>query len=143
MLNSELHFLLLRCFHNSNKQIVRQTASLNLLSGQPKILECLWEQNGQSPKEIGLRCILDKSTITSLLNKMEEQGLIFRKAQTDDRRSVKIFLTEEGWKKAGEVKKICEKTDEFALRNFTPEQKQQLIQLLNQLLDTYQEATYE
>lgn len=39
----DLHYLLLLAFNRSNKAIVRQTAKGDLLPGQPKILEFLWE----------------------------------------------------------------------------------------------------
>lgn len=91
MLNQEIHFLLLKCFHYSNKMIVQKTSELGLYPGQPKILECLLEKDGQTPKEIGKTCVLDKSTMTILLQKMEKQGLIYRKSHHHDRRSIQIF----------------------------------------------------
>ena len=48
MLNNEIYFLLIRCFNNSSRLLAQKTASagLSLLPGQPKILECLWERDG-------------------------------------------------------------------------------------------------
>ena len=43
MLDQELHFLLLRAFHHSNRLITQQIAVLGLYPGQPKILEYLLE----------------------------------------------------------------------------------------------------
>ena len=57
MLDSELHFLLIRCFYANNRLLAQKTAAaqLDLLPGQPKILEWLWEQDGETPKSIGCR----------------------------------------------------------------------------------------
>ncbi len=73
MLNYEIHFLLLKCFHYSHKLMTQKTSNIGLYPGQPKILECLYEKDGQTPKEIGQTCVLDKSTMTSLIQKMETQ----------------------------------------------------------------------
>lgn len=67
----DLHYLLLLAFNRSNKAIVRQTAKGDLLPGQPKILEFLWEHPDCTQKEISLGCVLDKSTVTSLVARME------------------------------------------------------------------------
>lgn len=67
MLEEELHFQLLRSFHFSNRAIVAQTSRLQLMPGQPKILLYLLEHDGAMAKEITEGCVLDKSTVTSLL----------------------------------------------------------------------------
>ena len=96
-----LHYtihLLLKSFHHSNKNIVQKISSLKLLPGQPKILEYLLEHNGSIAKDISNYCVLDKSTITSLLVRMEKDGLITRKAHSTDKRSAYIYLTEKVFK---------------------------------------------
>lgn len=107
MLSGELHFLLLKSFHHSNKNIVQKISSLKLLPGQPKILEYLLEHNGSIAKDISNYCVLDKSTITSLLVRMEKDGLITRKAHSTDKRSAYIYLTEKGLQMAHKVKKFA------------------------------------
>ena len=89
-MQGELHYLLLKCFRGSHKFIVQDTSRIDLLPGQPKVLECLREQDGLSPKEIGTLCCIDKSTMTSLLAKMERQNLIFRSDNPKDRRAIHI-----------------------------------------------------
>ena len=46
MLEKQLHFLLLRCFNYSNRLVTQEIKKLNLLPGQPKILECLNQYDG-------------------------------------------------------------------------------------------------
>lgn len=134
MLDSQLHFLLLRCYHNSARLIAQRTQALGLLSGQPKILECLRESDGRTPKEMGQKCALDKSTITSLLSKMERQGLIRRETQAADKRSVRIYLTEEGKTKAEQVEAICLEVDRRMLEGFSPENQEKLLGSLRSVL---------
>ena len=51
MLNNELHFLLLKAFNHSNNLIIQQVYDLDLLPGQPKILEYLLEHDGTIAKK--------------------------------------------------------------------------------------------
>ncbi len=141
MLDSELHFLLLKCFHYSQKLIVQQTSQLGLYPGQPKILECLYEQDGQTPKSIGKKCVLDKSTMTSLLKKMEANHLIYKQDHLSDKRSVQFFLTEQGRAKAEQVIRICCCVDETALQGISEEKRRVLITQLTSILSNF-EATY-
>ena len=137
-MKENLHFLLMKCFYHNNRMIVQRIQGTGLLPGQPKILECLWEQDGVTPKEIGRSCGLDKSTITGLLNKMEQQELICKKAQPADRRSVKIHLTDQGRRKAAQIKEIFHRVDTFAARDLLAAEYDELIRLLKKILDTYE-----
>lgn len=136
MLNYEIHFLLLKCFHYSHKLMTQKTSNIGLYPGQPKILECLYEKDGQTPKEIGQTCVLDKSTMTSLIQKMETQQLIYRQNQLNDKRSVLIFLTELDKEKAIEVKRICYEVDQIAYQSLN---QKEVNQILNQVLDNLRE----
>ena len=131
MLNDELHFLLLKSFHHSNNIITQKIYDLGLLPGQPKILEYLLEHDGAMAKDISRDHVLDKSTIASLLARMEKQNLITRKNHASDKRAYSIYLTEKGRYMAHEVKEICTGVDNRAFKNITPQNKQQFLQILN------------
>lgn len=142
-MQGELHYLLLKCFRSSNKFIVQETSKISLLPGQPKVLECLRERDGLSPKEIGTLCGIDKSTMTSLLAKMERQNLIFRSDNPKDRRAIHVWLTPLGRSRADQVAKICRGTDELAQKNLTESQQKELLHLLRIVSDTFEEKISE
>ena len=95
----KLHYLLLVAFSLSNKMIIGQTNREKLMPGQPKILEFLLGHDGCTQKEIAKACILDKSTVTSLITRMLLCGLVRKDSDLPDRRTNCIYLTEEGRKK--------------------------------------------
>ncbi|MDO4285453.1 MAG: MarR family transcriptional regulator [Eubacteriales bacterium] len=134
-----LHFLLMKSFHSCNKAIIKKTAELSLLPGQAKVLECLLECDGLTPKEIARRCSIDKSTITGLLKKMEEKYLIDRIGDSDDRRAVQIMLTEEGKHYAEQAVLIGEKTDALAASRLSTEQRESLMDLLRTVIATLED----
>lgn len=139
MLSDELHFLLLKSFHHSNKNIIQKISVLNLLPGQPKILEYLLENNGSIAKDISSGCVLDKSTVTSLLLRMEKQNLIIRKTHATDKRSSYVYLTEKGLTMAKKIKQICFTIDDKALKNIPPQNKKILLETLNTVIDNLKE----
>ena len=94
MLDNELHFLLLRAFNHSNRRIDAAIRAMGLLPGQPKIIECLAGRDGRTATDICDECILDKSTMTGLLKRMEDHGLVGREISETNRRSYhRVFLT--------------------------------------------------
>ncbi|WP_206732066.1 MarR family winged helix-turn-helix transcriptional regulator [Halarcobacter ebronensis] len=112
------------------KKVYEQLADRELSSGQPKILEYLYEHNGSVQKEIALACIIEPATVTSLLYRMEKSGMIERKTQDGNRRSLYVFLTEKGKEEARYVKKAFNTLSNLALNNFTNKEKEQFIEYL-------------
>ena len=130
----DLHYLLLLAFNRSNKAIVHQTAKGDLLPGQPKILEFLWEHPDCTQKEISLGCVLDKSTVTSLVTRMEQQNYLTKVPDPSDRRNYRLSLTEKGKEKALEVRKICAYVDKIAWQDIPPEEQKQFLKTFQKIL---------
>lgn len=63
---------------------------------QYSLLKCLWENDGITSRNIADRLSLDYSTMTTHLDRMESKGLIEKKHAPNDRRSLKISLTDKG-----------------------------------------------
>jgi MarR family transcriptional regulator, organic hydroperoxide resistance regulator len=62
------------------------------------VMLVLWEEKAASVKELGRRLALDSGTLTPLLKRLEQQGLVTRRRDTTDERVVMIALTPEGQK---------------------------------------------
>lgn len=56
----------------------------------------LWEQDAISVKTLGEKLFLDSGTLTPLLKKLEQQGILRRDRSLTDERSVMISLTPKG-----------------------------------------------
>ncbi|GEK88618.1 MarR family winged helix-turn-helix transcriptional regulator [Alkalibacterium putridalgicola] len=85
------------------------------------VLLVLFEDVSVTVKELGERLYLDSGTLTPMLKRMEEHGLVERKRSSKDERVVEVSLTEKGRsieKKAEEIpnrfsKEIHLEQDEF------------------------------
>jgi len=62
------------------------------------VLCCLWEQDGLATCEVGDRLRQVGGTLTGVLDRMEERGLVQRHRDSQDRRIWRIWLTESGRK---------------------------------------------
>src|SRR4028119_1017217 len=60
------------------------------------VLCCLWEDDGLATSSIGERLQQVGGTLTGVLDRMEERGLVRRGRDTRDRRIWRIWLTEAG-----------------------------------------------
>lgn len=69
---------------------------LGLTYTQYVTLLCLWEEDGVTVGALGDRLFLDSGTLTPLLKKLEQRGLVTRERSPEDERTVLIRLTEEG-----------------------------------------------
>ena len=97
MLEDQFHFQLLKCFNHQKRWINQRTIQIDVLPGQSKVLQCLDEHGPLSPKEIGKLCIVDKSTTTSLLNKMEKMNYIEKKGTMDPKALNQWKFVPEKW----------------------------------------------
>jgi DNA-binding MarR family transcriptional regulator len=69
---------------------------LDLTYPQYLVLLVLWERDGQPVKQIGAALQLDYGTVSPLLKRLETRGLVTRRRQADDERTVVVSLTPEG-----------------------------------------------
>ena len=61
---------------------------------QGRILFALWKEDCIPIRERSVRTQLEKSTLTSMLDRLEEAGFIVREPSKDDRRKILILRTE-------------------------------------------------
>jgi DNA-binding MarR family transcriptional regulator len=73
------------------------------------VLQALWGNDGLSISDLGERAQLEKSTMTSLIDRMEGAGLVRREDHPTDRRAYRICLTARG-------KELEEKLDQVVNR---------------------------
>lgn len=70
--------------------------TIGLTYPQYLVMLVLWEQDGLTVSEIGVRLSLDSGTLTPLLKRLETSGLLSRRRAVDDERRVHVSLTAAG-----------------------------------------------
>ncbi len=70
--------------------------ALGLTYPQYLVMMVLWERDGLTVRELGERLQLDSGTLTPLLKRLEQAGLLGRRRRQSDEREVEITLTDTG-----------------------------------------------
>ena len=95
-LKNQLCFPIYLC----SKEIIRKYTPLlneiNLTYTQYIVMMYFWEVEESNLKDLGKTLMLDSSTLTPLLKKLELKGYIERKRSFTDERNLVIKLTKEG-----------------------------------------------
>ncbi len=81
------------------------------------VLECLWEEDGQTIADLSIPLDLDSGTLSPLLKRMENGGFVRRQADKTDYRRVLFFLTQRGQKLQDEA--IVMEQEIVKMLNFT------------------------
>lgn len=123
-MDDSFHYLSMINHMTVQKKLMEQLADTGLTLGQPKVLDYLKDHDGASQKEIAAGCLIEAGSLTSILNRMEEKGLIERKMLNGNRRTFHIFMTESGKKNQKFVEEAFKKIEKTALNGiFVEEQK--------------------
>lgn len=130
-----LHIALIGCTAAHKKCSMQQSQDLDLSIGQPKVLAVLSKNEGCLQKDLALRCNVEPATMTSILNKMMEKGLIYKEqvSVSGGKKAFSVFLTETGHALAYQVNQILFDIEDIGFQGFDASEKRQLIGLLNRV----------
>lgn len=96
LLENQLCFPLYAC----SKEIIRRYRpfldELELTYTQYLVMLVLWERQSLSSKELGQALYLDSGTLTPVLKKLEEKGLLSKRRSGDDERNLIVSISEAG-----------------------------------------------
>ena len=95
-LDNQLCFSLYAAAHAIKKAYRPLLDELGLTYPQYLVLIVLWKTDGLKVSDIGSRLSLDSGTLTPVLKRLENAGLVTRARRAHDEREVEISLTEAG-----------------------------------------------
>ena len=122
-MDDSFHYLSMINHMIVQKKLMEQLADTGLTLGQPKVLDYLKDHDGSSQKEIAAGCLIEAGSLTSILNRMEEKGLIERKMLNGNRRTFHIFMTESEKKNQKLVEEAFKKIGKTALNGISEEEQ--------------------
>ena len=95
-LKNQLCFPLYACAREMIRTYKPYLDAVGLTYTQYIVMMVLWEQNRITAKELGQRLFLDSGTLTPLLKRLESKGLLTRRRDPSDERSLLVTLTAAG-----------------------------------------------
>ncbi|MGG3182541.1 MarR family transcriptional regulator [Priestia megaterium] len=125
-----IHFLLGKALQRVN-QVSKSKLSLHGVTPvQYALLRLLWKKDGQFGYVLADQLLLDSSTITGIIDRLEQSNFIERRVDSNDRRNKLIFLTDKG--RSMEAL-LCHEMDEMnkeIISGFSDEEIQQFKKML-------------
>ncbi len=95
-LKNQLCFPIYLCSKEITRKYGKYLNELDLTYTQYIVMLYFWENNSCNVKTLGNTLLLDSSTLTPLLKKLENKGYIKRERNENDERNLVLSLTEKG-----------------------------------------------
>jgi MarR family transcriptional regulator, lower aerobic nicotinate degradation pathway regulator len=108
-------------------------APLHLRAGQLAILTLLNSEGAVVQARLSERLQIDKATMVSLLNDLEQQGLIERRPHTSDRRAFEVHLLELGQQRIKQAEHVSAAATKRFFGVLSADEQQTLHTLLSRL----------
>jgi len=117
-----------------SRALQERIAPYGVTVGQWTLLLFLWEQEGLSQKQLSRRAQIEEPTAARTIERMERDGLIYRKRNDRDRRVFNVFLTDHGRSLRDELVPYANEVNALATHGLSDEDKLKAINLLNYLI---------
>ena len=118
------HYLFMSEHSMFQKELLNRLKDSGLTIGQPKVLDYLKDHDGAGQKDIARGCHIEPGTLTTLLNRMEDTGLVERRMLNGNRRSLYVFLTDKGKNRLALVTETFSEMEEKAFRGISESERE-------------------
>ncbi|MHA2424795.1 MAG: MarR family winged helix-turn-helix transcriptional regulator [Candidatus Thorarchaeota archaeon] len=132
---SKIHNLSARIFSKKLKEY-----EIEIGPGQGRIIFALWQEDGIPISELAKRTSLGKSTLTDLIDRLVDSGLVVREDHPSDRRVTLIRLTESARDLNDKYNQVSDDMTHLFYQGFTPEDIEILETYLGRLLTNLEDA---
>lgn len=136
-IQSEAGFLIAKIHQISGRIFNRflKDTDIEINTAQGRIMFVLWKEDGIPIRELGRRTALEKSTLTSMLDRLEESGYIKRVPAGDDRRKILIWRTAKDIAMEKKYVEISKKMNDLTFAGFSEAEVKRLENYLRRVLD--------
>jgi DNA-binding MarR family transcriptional regulator len=107
---------------------------IGLHRAQATLLCQLFAENGLTQSEIAEQLAVQGATVTTMLQRMEEAGLVTRRRDPDDNRLVRVYLTDAGRRLERDINAQFMRVEEATFSGLSPEDRVALRRMLRQML---------
>ncbi|MFT0546594.1 MarR family winged helix-turn-helix transcriptional regulator [Allopusillimonas ginsengisoli] len=126
---------LIKLLHTSfNRMIDRKVSPLGLTAMQWRPLALIRYRNVNTPAELARLAHIDTGAMTRTLDRLQAKGLITRSHCVEDRRVVKLELTDQGMLASERIPAALADTLNEHLQGFNKDEVEQLVGFLNRML---------
>jgi DNA-binding MarR family transcriptional regulator len=91
------------------------------------------DKEGTAVSHLAALLAVKATSLSRMLNNMEELGLIYREASASDKRSVKVYLTDFGREKRKLAKEVVINFNDYLNENLSIQERNNLVKTLQKL----------
>ena len=127
------------------QKLLRQDPDSLYRSEQEKILAVLWNSKTgcATATDIALATGLANNTLTTMLKKLEEQGLVTFSQCGSDKRKKYVKLTDQGWSQKEVGQRVSQRLDTICYKGFSEEEIRQFEGFQERILANLKEQENE
>ncbi|MYL32289.1 MarR family transcriptional regulator [Pontibacillus yanchengensis] len=118
---------------NLTNEIKSRLEPYNLAPEQNLIMMLLWEEDGLTQNQLAQKLNKDKTNVARMASNLEKKGFITRSLYEEDRRSLKLYLTENGKQLGDEVIPIAEQFNDVVCDGISNDELMELERILNKM----------
>jgi DNA-binding MarR family transcriptional regulator len=128
--------LFFRLWRASHTRVADGLESIGLTPALFGVLNVLGARKGVTQKEIGSAMGIDPSTMVSLIDNLEADGLAKRRPHPTDRRAREVVITPKGRRLLERGRRMAIQVEDEVLGGLSASERRDLLKLLRQALDS-------
>lgn len=132
---STLAFLLSQVGIHASKRFAERIAAVDLNPPLFRVLNLVEAAEGKSQQAIGAAIEVPASRMVSLVDELEQRGLVERRPDPTDRRIRALYLTGKGRQTLTRGRKIAREHEEELTRGLPAADRKRLVDLLQKMVD--------
>jgi DNA-binding MarR family transcriptional regulator len=107
--------------------------ALGLLTGEEFLLVQLWERDGCSQSELAAALGLHRARVSRMLQRLQTEGFLERRASDRDRGDMLISLTPKGRELRYRIEELWQEVERQTVGQLSPTQRGELMALLRRI----------
>lgn len=131
--------LISRLAHAISSELDSKLRPYGVTVSQWTLLKKVWQQEGRSQVELQEHLGLEAATITGLIQRMTNLGLVQRRPDPNDKRVQRVYLTERGHELKSLTASLLEEVNAHAMQGFTADEQEFFMRLLKRALRNFDE----
>jgi DNA-binding MarR family transcriptional regulator len=128
--------LLFRLWRVSHTRTAEALESLGLTTALFALLNVLGPHEGAIQQELGAAMGVDPSTMVSLIDQLEADGLAKRRPRPTDRRAREVVITPKGRRILERARQLAIQVEDDVWRGLSVAERRQVLALLRRALDS-------
>jgi DNA-binding MarR family transcriptional regulator len=126
--------LLFRLWRASHLRASEVLESIGLTPALFALLNVIGAREGAIQQQLGSALGIDRSTMVSLIDQLEDAGLANRRPSTTDRRAREVVITSKGRRLLQRAREMLSQAEAEVLRGLSDEERHELATLLRRAL---------